>query len=97
MIPTRAPTIVAIRLTCSLVINPLFSNKAPKILSIKQPTVPEMIATVMAINGFAIIPKKYDAIPIMAAPQIPTAVPNVETAPFVPGSTFWKVVIRRGF
>ncbi len=96
-IPTRAPTIVAKRFTCSLVINPLFSNRAPKILSMKQPTVPEMIATVIAITGLDMIPNKYEAIPIIAAPKIPTAVPKVETAPFVPGSTFWKVVIKRGF
>ena len=87
-IPTIAPTIVASKFTCSFVMNPLFSNKAPKILSIKQPTVPEMTDTKIAERGLATIPKKYAAIPIIAAPTIPIAVPNAETAPLVPGSTF---------
>ena len=87
-IPTIAPTIVAMRLTCSLVIMPLFSKIAPKILSIKHPTVPEMAETKIDNNGFEIIPKKYAAIPITTAPNIPDRVPKTEIAPFVPGSTF---------
>lgn len=95
-IPTIAPTIVAIRFTCSFVIRWRFSNNAPRMLSIKQPTVPEMIETTIADMGFKMIPNKNAAIPIMAAPRIPTLVPRADTAPFVPGSTFWKVVIKRG-
>ena len=79
---------VAIKLTCSLVKRSLFSRSAPRILSAKQPIVPEMIETTIAENGFATIPKRYAEIPIIAAPAIPAAVPNVDTAPLVPGSTF---------
>ena len=86
--PTIAPTIVAIKLTCSLVIRCLFSKRAPKILSMKHPTVPEIIATPIANKGLAIMPNRYAAIPMIAAPKIPIAVPNAETAPLVPGSTF---------
>ena len=95
-IPTIAPTIVATRLTCSFVIIWRFSNNAPRILSIKPPTVPDITETKIADNGFATIPKKNAAIPMIAAPTMPTAVPSVETAPLVPGSTFWKVVISLG-
>ena len=34
---------------------------------------------------------------MIAAPTMPTAVPSVETAPLVPGSTFWNVVISLGW
>lgn len=57
-------------------------------LSAKQPTVPDTTETITADNGFATMPKRYATIPIMRAPSIPTPVPNGETAPFVPGSTF---------
>ena len=91
-----APTIVAIRFTCSFVSIFLFSKRAPNMLSIKHPTVPEMIATTRAKRGLVIMPKRYAAIPMIAAPMMPTLVPKPDTAPFVPGSTFCKVVIKRG-
>ena len=79
-----------------MVSQPLFSKRAPNILSKKQPTVPETIATKIADNGFGTITNKNEAIPIIAAPKIAIPVPKGEIAPFVPGSTFWKVVIKRG-
>ena len=85
--PTRAPTIVANRFTCSFVMMWRFSNNAPNILSMKHPIVPEMTETTIADKGFARIPKKYAAIPMIPAPTIPMHVPNDDTAPLVPGST----------
>ena len=72
------------------------SKVAPRKLSIKQPTVPDITDTKIAETGFETTPKKYADKPMINAPIIPTAVPNTDTAPSVPGSTFWNVVISLG-
>ena len=56
-------------------------------LSVKHPTKPETIDTKITESGLATMPKRYAAIPIIAAPTMPAAVPRTETAPLVPGST----------
>ncbi len=83
-----APVIVAIKFTCSFVSIFALSNVAPKKLSIKHPTVPDITDTRIADTGFETTPKRYAAIPIINAPIIPTTVPRTDTAPSVPGSTF---------
>lgn len=91
-----APQMVASKLTCSLFMKCLLSRTAPRILSIKQPKVPEITEIFIAIKGSEMIPNRNEAIPIIPAPTIAAEVPKMDIAPSVPGGTFLKVVIKRG-
>ena len=96
MIPTNAPIIVAVKLTCSLLKSPLRSNVAPRRLSAKQPTIPAtnamQILWVMSGDTFTI---KAET-PIIKAPINPATVPSTEIPPSVPGFTLSLLVINIG-
>lgn len=63
----------------------------------KDPIIPEIIATFKDNKIFGQTLRKYAEIPIIAAPTIPITVPSIDTPPSVPGGTFFKFVISLGF
>ena len=84
MIPTNAPIIVAVKLTCSLLKSPLRSSVAPKRLSAKHPIIPanNAIAILWVTSGdtFTINAET----PIIKAPINPATVPRTDIPPSVP-------------
>src|SRR5215208_6538823 len=89
---SRAATRVQSTFVSSL---PARSERPPIRLSASVP-VNAAIATRRAGPGAASRPRASPSTAVRPAAAAPARVPGNETAPSVPGGTFWRVVIRRG-
>src|SRR5919112_3194356 len=89
---SRAATSVQSRFVSSL---PARGERAPIRLSASVPR-NAVIATRRADAGVSSIPRESPSKAVRTAAPAPASVPGNETAPSVPGGTFWRVEIKRG-